>query len=153
VVTTPAHEELLELGKGCVTRPMVRHYQGFAHGRRQRLAEPGPTVKHLLYAYRVLLTGIHLMRTGEVISNVAVLNQRFRITEIEDLVARKRAGAEKMRLDDRDLAEHAALLDRLEATLQEAHEASQLPDQATSAAALDDFVVRLRLEAAGAREM
>ena len=25
VVTTPAHEELMELGKGCVTRPMVRH--------------------------------------------------------------------------------------------------------------------------------
>ena len=50
VLTTPAHEELLELGKGCVTRPTVRHYQGFARGRRKRLHEPEPTVKHLLYA-------------------------------------------------------------------------------------------------------
>jgi hypothetical protein len=53
VLTTPAHQELLELGRGCVTKPTVRHYQGFAKGRRKRLAEPEPTVKHLLYAYRV----------------------------------------------------------------------------------------------------
>jgi uncharacterized protein len=64
VLTTPAHQELLELGRGCVIKPTVRHYQGFAKGRRKRLAEPEPTVKHLLYAYRVLLTGVHLMQTG-----------------------------------------------------------------------------------------
>jgi predicted nucleotidyltransferase len=150
VVSTPAHEELLELGKGCVTRSTLRHYQGFARGRRKRLAEPEPTVKHLLYAYRVLLTGIHLMQSGEVVASLAVLNEMFRIQAIEDLVARKRAGAEKLLLDDRDLTEHAALLDRLEATLQQAHDASRLPDQATSAAALEDFVIRLRLESLGA---
>jgi predicted nucleotidyltransferase len=77
VVSTPAHAELRELGRGCVTRPTVRHYQGFARGRRKRLEEPKPTVKHLLYAYRVLLTGIHLMQTGEVVANLVVLNERF----------------------------------------------------------------------------
>jgi uncharacterized protein len=148
VLSTPAHEELIELGKGCVTRPTVRHYQGFARGRRKRLAEPEPTVKHLLYAYRVLLTGIHLMQTGEVVANVQVLNERFRFTEIDELVARKRAGAEKMGLDARDLGQHGGLLDRLEAELREAHDTSILPDEPTSAAALQDFVVRLRLDAA-----
>ena len=43
VLSTTAHEELLELGKGCVTKPTVRHYQGFARGRRKRLDEPDPT--------------------------------------------------------------------------------------------------------------
>jgi predicted nucleotidyltransferase len=66
VIGGESFEELRQLGVGCVTRPTVRHYQGFARGRRKRLAEPDPTVKHLLYAYRVLLSGIHLMRTGEV---------------------------------------------------------------------------------------
>jgi predicted nucleotidyltransferase len=146
VLTTAAHAELIELGKGCVTRPTVRHYQGFARGRRKRLAEPDPTVKHLLYAYRVLLTGIHLMQTGEVIANIQVLNARFRIAEIDDLVARKRGGAEKMPLDARELDHHGAVLDRLEAALQAAHDASQLPDEATVVAALDDLVVRLRLQ-------
>jgi predicted nucleotidyltransferase len=145
VITTPAHEGLIELGRGCVTKPTVRHYQGFARGRRKRLTEPEPTVKHLLYAYRVLLTGIHLMQTGEVVANIANLNEQFRMREIDDLVARKREGAEKMLLDGRDLAIHASGLDRLEARLEEAYRASHLPEEATSVAALEDFVIRLRL--------
>lgn len=148
VLATPAYEELLELAKGCITKPTVRHYKGFARGRRKRLAEPEPTVKHLLYAYRVLLTGIHLMETGRVVANIQVLNGRFQFTEIDELVARKRAGAEMMALDDRDMARHGGLLDRLEAKLEEAHDASTLPDEPTSAAALQDFVVRLRLDEA-----
>jgi len=147
VLSTPAHEELTELGKGCVTRPTVRHYLGFARGRRKRLAEPEPTVKHLLYAYRVLLTGIHLMQTGEVVANISRLNERFGIAEIRELVARKQAGAEQMRLDERELSHHAELLDGLETRLHEAHDQSQLPLECTSTAALQDFVIRVRLDA------
>ncbi len=148
VVTTAAHEELMELGKGCVTRPTVRHYQGFARGRRKRLLEPESTVKHLLYAYRVLLTGIHLMQTGEVIANIRVLNQRFRLSEVDELVARKVSGAETMALHERDLEQHGELLDRLEKQLEEAHEASHLPQEPSSVPALERFVVDLRLAAA-----
>lgn len=148
VISTPAHEELLELAKGCITKPTVRHYLGFARGRRKRLAEPEPTVKHLLYAYRVLLTGIHLMQSGEVVANIQALNERFRLSEIDELVTRKRTGAEKMALDHQDIVQHGALLDRLEAQLHEAHQASRLPEEPTSADALQDFVVRIRLDAA-----
>jgi hypothetical protein len=147
VLTTPAHEELVALGKGCVTRPTVHHYLGFAHGRRKRLREPDPTVKHLLYAYRVLLTGIHLMQTGEMIANVVVLNERFGLREVGDLVARKRAGAEAMRVDGRELGLHEPVLDKLDAALREAHDRSALPQEPTTVDALDDLVVRLRLEA------
>jgi len=66
-------------------------------------------VKHLLYAYRVLLTGIHLMQTGEVVANIRVLNDRFRLGEVNELVARKRAGAEKMALEERDQVMHGEL--------------------------------------------
>lgn len=148
VLTTPAHDELLRLGKGCITRPTVRHYQGFARGRRKRLAEPDPTVKHLLYAYRVLLSGIHLMQCGEVVANIQVLNERFRLTEVDELVARKRAGAEHMALAERDHLVHGAFLDRLERQLQEAYDGSHLPEEPKSAAELDRFVVDLRLRAA-----
>jgi uncharacterized protein len=148
VITTAAHEELMELGKGCVTRPTVRHYQGFARGRRKRLAEPEPTVKHLLYAYRVLLTGIHLMQTGEVVANIQVMNQQFRLSEVDELVARKRSGAEKMALHERDLEQHGQLLDRLEKQLEEAHGASHLPEEPSSVRALERFVINLRLATA-----
>jgi uncharacterized protein len=150
VVSTPPYEELRELGVGCATRQTVRHYQGFARGRRKRLEEPAPTVKHLLYAYRVLLSGIHLMRAGDVVSNLPVLNEHFRLPEVDALIARKCEGAERMALDESELDLHRVILDRLESTLDDAHGQSSLPEQPTTAAALDDFVVRLRL--AGLRE-
>ena len=146
VLSTPAYDELRELGKGCVTALTVRHYQGFARGRRKRLREPDPTVKDLLYAYRVLLTGIHLMRTGEVVANIAVLNEHFGLDEVAALVGRKRAGTESMGVDDSELAAHAEVLDRLEVRLQEEHARTFLPHEPTTTAALEDLVVRLHLE-------
>lgn len=146
VVSTPLREELMELGKGCITRPMVRHYQGFARGRRNRVHEPEPTVKHLLYAYRVFLSGIHLMETGRIEANLTSLNEAYRLAPIDELVQRKREGAEKMPLVASEIAEHDAHLDALEVRLQEAHEKSSLPDEPESKAALDAFVVRVRLE-------
>jgi hypothetical protein len=88
------------------------------------------------------------MRTGEVIANLLVLNEHFRLGQLDELVVRKRAGAEKMLLDDAELGAHGALLDGLETMLQEAHDRSSLPEEPTTAAALDDFVVRIRLDAA-----
>jgi predicted nucleotidyltransferase len=147
VVATPAFEEMRSLGRGCITRPTVRHYQGFARGRRQRLQEPGATVKHLLYAYRVLLTGIHLMRNGEVVSHMGTLNRAFRIAEVEELVQRKREGSEALQLRPGELEKHEGLLDELDRLLASAHDASHLPEEPTTRSALEDFVVDLRLRA------
>ena len=152
VLSTPAFEELRELGRGCITRPTVRHYLGFAHGRRKRIHEPDPTVKHLLYAYRVLLSGIHLMRTGEVVSNIAVLNDAFTLSPVSELVQRKREGAEKMLLGLAEIELHDRILDDLEARLSEAHAVSNLPEEPTAKAALDAFVVRLRLDRSASRD-
>ncbi len=148
IVATPAFEELKVLGRGCITRPTVRHYQGFARGRRHRLAEPNPTVKHLLYAYRVLLSGIHLMRSGEVIANVDDLTRECRRPYVDELVQRKQLGAEYMELRAGELDSHNAYLDRLEAELGEAHAASQLPEEPTNTEALNDWVIDLRLRGA-----
>jgi predicted nucleotidyltransferase len=147
VIATPAFEELRVLARGCITRPTVRHYQGFARGRRKRLREPAPTVKHLLYAYRVLLSGIHLMRSGEVLADVNELNRAFRITAIDELVARKSAGAEQLLLREGELALHERALDELEGELERAYAASGLPDEVDDLEALEDFVVRTRLAA------
>jgi len=145
VVDTPVAAELRELGRGCVTRRIVRHYQGFARGRRERLTLPEPTVKHLLYAYRVYLAGIHVMRTGLIVSNLPTLDAHVRVPEIDELVARKRAGRETMQLAPSELDAHALVLDRLEAALADAHEHSSLPEEPTTRRELDDLVVRARL--------
>ena len=149
VLASSGFEELRELARGCITRPTVRHYQGFAHGRRKRIHEPDPTVKHLLYAYRVLLSGIHLMRSGEVTANITVLNEAFRLAPVEALVQRKREGAEKMRLEAGEIAEHDRVLDQLELQLAQAHERSALPEEPTTKDAIEALVIRLRLAGAG----
>jgi hypothetical protein len=90
------------------------------------------------------------MQTGDVVANLPALNEHFRLREVDDLIARKREGAERIKFDESDLGAHRTILDRLEAMLDDAHARSSLPEEPTTAAALDDFVVRLRL--AGLRE-
>lgn len=97
VRTTPEHAELKEIAAGCVTRHHAHHYLGFAETQRKLFEKESPLrVKPLLYVYRVLLTGIHLMRTGEVEANLPRLNEEAKLAYIDDLVARKLAGPEKV---------------------------------------------------------
>jgi predicted nucleotidyltransferase len=145
VVGGSDHDELCEIGRGCVTRGLYRHYRGFAHGRRKLLGQPGATVKHLLYAYRVYLSGIHALETGEIEPNLVALDDRFRLAQIPELIARKREGSERMALSEGEFERHSTWLDELEARLQDAHQKSSLPDEPPSRRALDDFVVRVRL--------
>ena len=90
VQSSPAHEELKEIAKGCVTRHHSHHYLGFAATQWTLFQkESPPRVKPLLYVYRVLLTGIRLMRTGRIEANIAALNEDFRLPYLGDLVCRK----------------------------------------------------------------
>ena len=145
VVTTPEHAELREIARGCVTRHHVHHYVGFAKNQRKLLAkDTPPRVKPLLYVYRVLLTGIHLMRTGDVEANLVRLNEAFRLPYVPDLIARKTSGAEKGAIADADLAFHDAEFDRLTNVLEEAGIATHLPDAPSARPALHDLLLRLR---------
>lgn len=147
VVSTPTFEALRALGRGCITRPLVRHYLGFARGRRKRLGEPDPTVKHALYAYRVFLSGIHCMRTGDVEANLGDLADRYPSSRIDELVHRKREGGEALRLSPDDLGADDAALAALEAELHRAHEESRLPDEPTTRREIDGLVVEARVAA------
>ena len=104
-------------------------------------------MKPLLYVYRVLLTGIHLMRTGEVEANLVKLNDsEFHLTQIPDLVARKLAGPELSTLPDADIGFHEAERQRLEAIMKTACDASSLPELPQGGEALNDLLVRCRLQ-------
>ena len=98
----------------------------------------------MLYLFRVAMTGLHLLRTGEVNANILELNEHFRMACIPDLVARKVGGAEKGVLSE---GERDALLDearKLEAQLDAVAERSSLPDELKNYEALDDFLQRMR---------
>jgi predicted nucleotidyltransferase len=149
VHTTPEHEELKSACRtGLITKHHSHHYFGFAETQWKLFLKESPKrVKPLLYVYRVLLTGIHLMRTGVIEANLLTLNEEFRLPYIGELVARKLAGPEKSKLEDADVAFHEAEYQRLRGALQEAHDASRLPESPSeqTRAALNDLLVRVRL--------
>jgi predicted nucleotidyltransferase len=146
VLSTPEHEELKAIARSCLTKHHAHHYLGFAATQWKLFRkESPPRVKPLLYVYRVLLTGIHLMRTGEIEANLVRLNDAERLPYIPDLVARKTEGTEKGLLDDADLAFHEREYERLTSELQQSYEQSQLPEIASGAGALSDLLVRIRL--------
>lgn len=145
VAATPEHAELRELGRRCVTRRHARHYLGFAATQRGLLAKDAPPrVKPLLYAYRVLLTGIRLLRTGEITADLGALLGEQELPAVRELIARKRDGAEKEPLRAGELPFHDRELDRLHAELEAAAATSPLPAEPSAEPALHDLLLRLR---------
>jgi predicted nucleotidyltransferase len=161
VLTTPEHAELMEIcrtkpavsetgapGGGVITKHHSHHYFGFSETQWKLFDKERPRrVKPLLYVYRVLLTGIHLMRTGVINANLVELNEEARLPYIADLIARKQSG-ENTTLEDADVVFHQSEYERLRVELQAAHDASQLPEVPSDETrkALNNLLVRVRLK-------
>lgn len=144
VHTTPQHQELKAIARGCITRRCVRHYVGFAANQWRLFEKEQPRrVKPLLYVYRVLLTGIHLMRTGRVVASLPECNAAMGLPYVDELIARKTAGAEQSVLGDADVDFYRAEYLRLNDVLVDAAERSHLPEEPTARAALHDLLLRL----------
>lgn len=121
VHSTPEHEELKDIAHGCLTRRHSHHYLGFAATQwRLFMKDDPPCVKPLLYVYPVLLTGIHLTRSGEIEANLLALNQQFHLPYVSELVARKVSGSERGVLDSTERKIHASEYNRLVAELAQA---------------------------------
>jgi predicted nucleotidyltransferase len=141
-------EELRPLARRCITRHHYHHYRGFLATQRKLLDEQQPKrVKTVLYAYRVLLTGVHLLRTGEVEANLVRLAGLYRLPYVGDLIAQKRE--EKGTAPDLDWPFHDSELRALEALLDEAYRESPLPGE-RDRQAVHQFLVDYRLRRAPA---
>ncbi len=144
VHTTPAHEELIALAPGVLTSHHAHHYRGFAN-TQWRLFERTTELKPLLYAFRALLTGIHLMRSAEVQAHLPTLLAE--VPEAPGLLAGL--------IEAKVAAEHGAYegpaaggvrehFEALHGVLDAAEEGSGLPAHGSAYDALDEFVVRRR---------
>jgi predicted nucleotidyltransferase len=147
VTALPEHEQLKQIARKCMTRHHVHHYLGFAQTQWGLFEkESPPRIKPLLYIYRVLLTGMHLMRTGEVEANLAILNERLKLPFIPDLMARKTAGSEQELLSDSEKTFHRQEFEQLWAELELAGTQSNLPESPKAQTELNALLVALRLE-------
>jgi predicted nucleotidyltransferase len=146
VRTSEVHEELKEIARGCINVSCRRHYEGFAYNQWMLFSRQEPKrLKTLLYVYRVLLTGIHLLRTGEVVSNLLDCNEEARLPFLPDLVDCKRHGGEKDAIPDLDLDLHEREVHQLQERLRAEAEASPLPKEPSGYEAFNDLLLRVRL--------
>ena len=148
--TTPEHEELKSIAKNCVTRQHSHHYFGFAENQwRLFQKEEPPRVKPLLYVFRVLLTGIHLMRTGTVEANLNRLNEEYELPYIPELIERKTRGTERQTLEQAEVSFYENEYDLLRRRLENETSQTRLPESQTAKAALNDLLLRVRLRTVG----
>lgn len=98
----------------------------------------------MLYSYRVALTGIHLLRTGEVVGDLNRLAPQYGFAEALDLVARYRASSEKACLPPAEDARHRECWPALLAQLEAAEAASPLPPEPPAPQACSDWLTAHR---------
>jgi predicted nucleotidyltransferase len=144
VETSEWHAELKALAPGLIARRLYFHYRGFFANQEKLYNNVGSKkVKGLLYQYRVAMTGIHVLETGEINANVLQLNERFRLSGIDELVALKVGGEAAFLADD---APYLEQIKTLEPRLNAAHENSKLPMEASAEtrAKVEDCLIRCR---------
>jgi predicted nucleotidyltransferase len=144
VIGGPDLEELRVIARGCLTRHIHHHYRGFYENQMALFEkEELKKAKTLLYAYRVLLTGIHVLRTGEIEAHLPRLLDLYPCAGVRELMAAK--VKEKAGIGGSDLEPHRRALHGLQARLETSFAESRLPEEPQQAGALDRFLVSLRL--------
>lgn len=142
---TPALDELRPLIQRSLSRRVHRHYRGFATQQRAAFeTAENPTAKKLLYVLRTALTGIHVLRTGELVTDVTRLAEPYGFTDVEHLIAVKRSG-ERVGLDSALALHWKPRLSGLFASIDEAVAKSPLPAEPANEPELDAWLVAHRL--------
>lgn len=145
VRTSDLHAELTALAPGVLTTRHAHHYRGSAC-TQWRLFEKNGELKSLLHTFRALLTGIHLMCSGEVVAHLPTLCGTVGEAPayLGELITAK-AEAEHGPAAGTDRERLRADVEALHRALDDARAASPLPETPTGAYdALHDLVVRAR---------
>ena len=142
LASSPLLEELRVVTRESLSRRVHRHYRGFAESQLREL-DREPTVKRLLYVLRTALTGAHLLRTRELITDLQILLDVHPREGARELIERKRAG-ERTPLPPPERDEWRANIMMLFAELDTARDHSPLPEDAANIAHANDFLVRVR---------
>lgn len=143
--TSTLLDEMQDILRRALSRRLADHYRGFARSQLGQI-DGRRSVKGLLYVFRTLLTGTHVLRTGEVVMDLPTLLPRYGLEEVMSLVKRKRAGTERIEIEASEGDYwRTVMLPRAFAILQEAREDSLLPADPPNEAEVEAWLVRTRL--------
>jgi predicted nucleotidyltransferase len=143
VVTSPALAELRPLVQASLSQRVHRHYRGFAHNQRLE-AEKTHRAKKVLYVLRTTLTGAHLLRTGQLVTDLTDLAPVYDF-DVTELLAAK-SHAEKQALTNAAYTRACVEMDRAFVTLDTAVAAATVPPAppVDAESALEDWLVGQR---------
>lgn len=147
LVTSPLHERLQVLGRGCITKKCSLHYRGMAFNQQRNLQNN--EVKKLIHMYRCLLMGIHLMRTGTIEMNLPTLAGEYGYHKpVSMLITRKTSGEQFPPMTESVVSKHLATFDTLMQQLEHEAEVSALPEQPTQETRreLEQLLIETRLQ-------
>lgn len=139
-------QPLRPLVHAVLSRKVHRHYQGFARQQLHAWAQSGfSSAKKLLYVVRTALTGTHLLRTGELQTDVTQLATPYGVDDLAPLIEAKRRGEQAalpMTLSAQWQARTQSLFEQLDA----AKDSSVLPEEppVDAVRALDAWLLDLR---------
>jgi len=135
---------LQPLVRAALSRRIAGHYLGFATSQREAFAKD-TTAKKLLYVLRTALTGVHVLRTGELVTDLGELCEPHGFAGARELIATKRAG-ERVKLEAADAARWQTEAHRAIALLRDAAAASTLPPEPPEPAfrALASWLIEIR---------
>lgn len=144
LLTSPLHSELAPLVHKCLSRRVHAHYHGFATSQLRALTA-SPTVKKTLYVLRTALTGAHLLRTGELVTDVTQLLDDYGFAAARPLIDAKLKG-ERTSLTETERESWEAELARAFTALTAAADSSVLPTEppASAVAALESWLIATR---------
>ncbi len=142
--TGPGFEVLKPLVQAALSTRVARHYLGFATQQRAAWeASARKSTKKLLYVLRTTLTGTHLLRTGEMETDLSVLAPKYELDDAVELIDAKKRG-ERSELPSALAEKWAAKVDGVFRLLTEAEANSVLPPEPTNAQELEDALIELR---------
>jgi predicted nucleotidyltransferase len=140
-----ALDTLRPLVERSLSKRLHRHYRGFAFSQAKKAREK-KTAKAMLYVLRTTLTGVHVLATGRIVTDLGVLAAEHGVPGVADLIEQKRSAEGAPLADpDRWLARIDTCLERLEA----AYRDSPLPEECPNGDELEDWLVALRAERLG----
>jgi uncharacterized protein len=142
LASAPLLAELRPIVSRSLSRRVHRHYRGFATSQLHE-AEKKSTVKRVLYVLRTTLTGIHLLSTGRLVTDVTALLDDHGFGAARELVARKRAG-EATPLAGDELERWRGELARAFTLLDAAEQASELPLEPSNTDELEAWLLAVR---------
>ena len=141
----PELTTLQPLIQASLSQRIARHYLGFGRQQEKEWEEGDrASAKRLLYVLRTTLTGLHGLLTGQLITDVTRLLQRYGYADAAELVEQKRRG-EKAELPTELRTKWAERIPRLFEQLEGAAARSVLPSEPPNADALEQWLIAHRL--------